>query len=463
VHMAVAKVRLVEPLVEPRAPVTKSCLVVGGGLAGMTSALNLADQGYRAHLVERGERLGGQALKLHETWKGEPVGPYIEDLAQRVHDHPAIQVYLNSSVKAASGFVGNFTSTVTDGQGKETKVAHGAAILATGGGPYLPKEYLYNQHPHVYLALELDHEMLSGPDRFADVHTAVFIQCVGSREPARPYCSKVCCTHSIYSALKLKDFNPDMDVYILYRDIRTYGGREDLYREARAKGIAFIRYGLDNKPSVQAEGNKVKVTVKDQMLHCDVKIQADILVLASAIIPGGDNEALSRLYKVSLNQEGFFLEAHVKLRPVDFATDGTYAAGLAHYPKPIEETIAQAQAAAARAGALLSRDFIVTEAVIARVNEEACRGCGLCVELCPFEALKIVETSKGRKVRVTEVACKGCGVCAATCYRHAINIDGFTDRQIATQVQAFLTPLGESDRAASSSAPPATPWSVGKP
>jgi len=439
VRMAVAKASLVQPLVEPRVPVTKSCLVVGGGLAGMTSALNLADQGYEAHLVERSERLGGHALDLYETWRDEQIGPYMKDLTKRIQDHPAIQVYLNSSVKAASGFVGNFTSIVMDGEGNETEVAHGATILATGGQAYQPNEYLYNKNPDVYLALELDQEMLNDPDRFADMNTAVFIQCVGSREPARPYCSKVCCTHSIHSALKLKDFNPDMDVYILYRDIRTYGSREDLYREARTKGIAFIRYHLKDKPTVKQEDSKVKVAVKDQLLQCDVEIQADILILASAIIPRGDNEALSKLYKISLNQEGFFLEAHVKLRPVDFATDGMYTAGLAHYPKPIEETIAQAQAAAARAGALLSQGSIVTEAVIARVNEESCRGCGLCVALCPFEALKIIETSNGRKVQITDVACKGCGVCAATCYRHAISINTFTDRQLASQVRAFLT------------------------
>ena len=439
VRMAVAKVSLVQPLVEPRVPVTKSCLVVGGGLAGMTSALNLADQGYEAHLVERGERLGGHALDLYETWRGEKIGPYMKDLTREIQDHPAIRVYLNSTVKAASGFVGNFTSIVVDREGNETEVAHGATILATGGQAYQPHEYLYKKHPGVYLALELDHEMLNRPEGFAHINTAVFIQCVGSREPARPYCSKVCCTQSIHSALKLKDFNPDMDVYILYRDIRTYGDREDLYREARSKGIAFIPYHVKDKPTVKQEDSQLKVTVKDQLLQYDVEIQTDILVLASAIIPCGDNEVLSKLYKVSLNQEGFFLEAHVKLRPVDFATDGTYTAGLAHYPKPIDETIAQAQAAAARAGALLSQESIVTEAVIARVNEEACQGCGLCVALCPFEALKITETTKGRKVQVTDVACKGCGVCAATCYRHAISINGFTDSQIASQVKAFLT------------------------
>jgi heterodisulfide reductase subunit A len=310
--------------------------------------------------------------------------------------------------------------------------------LASGGKAYQPSEYLYGAQSNVYLALELDHEIVNNPDRFREIQTAVFIQCVGSREPDRPYCSKVCCTHSIESALRLKKLNPKMDVYILYRDIRTYGSREDIYREARFKGITFVRYSSEEKPRVEERESALRVVVKDQVLGCNVEIEADVLTLASAIVPSDENERLSKLYKVSTNQEGFLLEAHVKLRPVDFATDGIFLAGLAHYPKPIDETIAQAQAAAARAGALLSQDAIVTEGVIACVDEEACRGCSLCVELCPFEALEIVETESGRKAQVIDVACKGCGVCAATCYRHAININAFTDRQIASQVEAFL-------------------------
>jgi heterodisulfide reductase subunit A len=438
VRMAVAKARFIKPLVEPTVPVSKSCLVVGGGLAGMTSALNLAEQGYEAHLVERNGCLGGQALKLHRTWKGEEVQPYIEGLVKRIEEHPSVRVYLKSAVKAVSGFVGNFRSTVIDGEGNEQEVEHGATILATGGEAHQPAEYLYNKDPNVYLALELDHDMYNDPDKFGEVNTAVFIQCVGSREPARPYCSKVCCTHSIHSALKLKELNPDMDVYILYRDIRTYGAREDIYREARSKGIVFVRYALEEKPRVESQNGELKVTVKDQALECHVEIKADILTLASAIVPCTDNDTISRLYKVSMNQEGFFLEAHVKLRPVDFATDGVFLAGLSHYPKPIDETIAQAQAAAARAGALLSQDSIVTEGVIATVNEEACRGCGLCVALCPFEALRIVDTSEGRKVQPIDVACKGCGICAASCYRQAITVNAFTDSQLASQVKAFL-------------------------
>ncbi len=440
VRMAVAKAGLMEPLVEPRVSVTKSCLVVGGGVAGMTSALNLACQGFEVHLVERGDRLGGQAWKLYRTWKNEEIRPYIEDLTRRIEEHAFVHVYLKSTVKAVSGFVGNFTSIVTDGEGNEREVKHGATILATGGEAYKPTEYLYtNKDPEVYLALELDREIFNDPNRFKGINTAVFIQCVGSREPERPYCSKMCCTHSIQSALKLKEINPDMDVYVLYRDIRTYGGREDIYREARSKGIVFIRYKLEEKPCVERQNGKLKVKVKDQALKCRIEIEADILTLASAIVPCSDNKVLSRLYKASLNQEGFFLEAHVKLRPVDFATDGIFMAGLAHYPKPIDETIAQAQAAAARAGAILSQDSIVTEGIIARVNEEACRGCGLCVALCPFEALRIVETDNGRKAQVIDVACKGCGVCAATCYRHAVNIDAFTDEQIESQIEAFLS------------------------
>jgi heterodisulfide reductase subunit A len=238
--------------------------------------------------------------------------------------------------------------------------------------------------------------------------------------------------------LKLKELNPDVDVYILYRDIRTYGEREDIYREARSQGIAFIRYDLEDKPSVEEKDGKLTVTVTDKVIQCPVEIEADILTLASAVVPSEGSDAVGKLYKVAMNQERFFLEAHVKLRPVDFATDGIYLAGLAHYPKPIEESIAQAQAAAAKAGALLSRDSIVTPGVIAQVNEAVCRGCGLCAELCPYGAIEVVDTEDGRKAEIINVACKGCGVCAATCYVHAIGINAFTDEQLGSQVRAFL-------------------------
>jgi len=401
--------------------------------------LNLAEQGYEVHLVEREKVLGGQALKLRETRKREEIQPYLEDLIKKVHDHPGIHLHTQSTIKEAGGFVGNFESTIFDVEGNEVVVEHGATILATGAQPYRPSGYLYGEDPRVFLSLDLDKEMAENSKRFKEAQTAIFIQCIGSREPERPYCSRVCCTHSILSALKLKAINPGMDVYILYRDhIRSYGQREDIYREARNKGVAFIMYSLEEKPQVEKKNGKLKVTVKDQALQCRLEIEADILTLASAIVPSAGSDALSRLYKVPINQEGFFLEAHVKLRPVEFATDGVYLAGLAHYPKPIGQSIAEAKAAAGKAAALLSRDSIVTPGIIAQVDEALCRGCSLCVELCPFGAIKIVDTEKGRKAQVIDVACKGCGVCAATCYRHAIGINAFTDEQIGSQVKAFL-------------------------
>ena len=438
VRMAVAKAGLIQPLFEPTVPVTKTGLIVGGGAAGMTCALNLADQGYEVHLVDREASLGGQARKLNTTWKGEPIKSYLEDQTRKIDNNPRIHVHMQSQVKAVEGFVGNFESTISNGDGEEVKVPHGVTILATGAEAYKPYEYLYGQDSRVLLSLELDEEMANNSQRFGKVRTAVFIQCVGSREPDRPYCSRVCCTHSVRSALKLKELNPEMDVYILYRDIRTYGEREDIYREARSQGVAFIRYDLDNKPLVEEKDGELTVTVTDKALQCRVEIKADILTLASAIVPSKGNDALAKLYKVAVNQERFFLEAHVKLRPVDFSTDGIYLAGLAHYPKPIEESIAQAQAAAAKAGALLSRDSIVTPGVIAQVNEAVCRGCGLCAELCPYSAIKIADTEDGRKAQIIDVACKGCGVCAATCYVHAIGMNAFTDEQIGSQVRAFL-------------------------
>jgi len=439
VRMAVAKAGLIQPLTEPTVGVTKAGLVVGGGAVGMTCALNLAEQGYEVHLVEREKVLGGQALKLRETRKREEIQPYLEDLIKKVHDHPGIHLHTQSTIKEAGGFVGNFESTIFDVEGNEVVVEHGATILATGAQPYRPSGYLYGEDPRVFLSLDLDKEMAENSKRFKEAQTAIFIQCIGSREPERPYCSRVCCTHSILSALKLKAINPGMDVYILYRDhIRSYGQREDIYREARNKGVAFIMYSLEEKPQVEKKNGKLKVTVKDQALQCRLEIEADILTLASAIVPSAGSDALSRLYKVPINQEGFFLEAHVKLRPVEFATDGVYLAGLAHYPKPIGQSIAEAKAAAGKAAALLSRDSIVTPGIIAQVDEALCRGCSLCVELCPFGAIKIVDTEKGRKAQVIDVACKGCGVCAATCYRHAIGINAFTDEQIGSQVKAFL-------------------------
>lgn len=436
VRMAVAKARLIKPLTDISVPVNHNGLVIGGGVAGMVSALGLAEQGFKTDLVEKGDRLGGQALNFHSTYKGDKIKPYVEDLVKKVNDHPLIDVCLNTTIKDASGFVGSFASTLIDNQGKETTLEHGAIIMATGGKPYRPKEYLYGQDPNVLLSLELDQEIMRGSDRIRDARSVAFIQCVGSRIPDRPYCSKVCCTHSIQSALTLKGLNPDMYIYILYRDIRTFGDREDLYMEARARGILFIRYDLEDKPKVEKENGRLKVTVTDHVLQRPLDISPDIICLATAILPSG-NMPLSRLYKVSTTEEGFFLEAHMKLRPVDFATQGLFLAGLCQYPKPIEESIAQARAACARAANILMKDTIEIEPIVSVVDPDMCSGCGICERVCPYDAIHVVQVNGVKKAQNTRASCKGCGLCAASCPSKAVDMCHFSQHQIRAQVCAL--------------------------
>ncbi len=438
VRMAVASVALQPPLHEFNLPITKAGLVIGGGVAGMEAALGLANQGYQVHLVEKKDFLGGHAKKLNHTWVGEPIQPYLDDLVKRVENNSRIEVHLNSELTDVSGFVGNFKSTLTT-QGRDTVVEHGIAIIAIGGHAYKPKEYLYKENERVFLSLEMDQALREKNPLVMGAKTAVFIQCVGSREPERPYCSRVCCTHSVEGAVKLKEINPDMDVYILYRDMRTYGLRENLYKEAREKGVIFIRFDLDHKPRVeQTRDGGLKVSVRDHILGIPVTITPDVLTLASAIIVK-DQEKLAKMFKVPLNSDGFFLEAHMKLRPVDFATEGVFVAGLAHYPKPIDESIAQAKAAAARAAVVLSQEFIRAGGVVASIDAATCSGCQACVEVCPFGAINFKEDEK--VAEVNQALCKGCGTCAATCPSECITLFGFSHKQIYTQVDEALKDL----------------------
>jgi heterodisulfide reductase subunit A len=445
VRMAIATAALQPPLQEFDLPVTKAGLVIGGGVAGMEAALGLANQGYKVYLVEKKAFLGGHARKLNRTWNGEAVQPYVDDLAQRVTEHPNIAVYLNSAITAVQGFVGNFTTTIAT-EGRETSVDHGAAIIAIGGHSYKPKEYLYKENPRVLLSLEMDQALREKNPTVMGAKSAVFIQCVGSREPQRPYCSRVCCTHSVESALELKKINPDMDVYILYRDLRTYGLRENLYKEAREKGVVFIRFDLENKPRVEQDaGGGLTVTVRDHILGLPISLHPDVLTLASAIIVK-DQEELAKMFKVPLNNDGFFLEAHMKLRPVDFATDGVFVAGLAHYPKPMDEAIAQAKAAAARAAVVLAQDAIRAGGVVASIDPNLCSGCQACVGVCPFGAISYL-ADQG-VCEVNQALCKGCGTCAATCPSECITLFGFSHKQIYTQVDEALAELEEMEEAA---------------
>jgi len=437
VRMAVARAQLIQPLPQPTISVDNKALVIGGGITGMTAALGLADQGYHTYLVEQSKELGGNALKLIDTWQGEDIAGNVAHMIEKVANHPLIDVYTESSIKASEGFVGNFETTISK-NGSDLSLKHGAVVVAVGAEELRPEEYLYGQDDRVLTHLELDAAIREASPKIAGAKAAVFIQCVGSREPDRPYCSKVCCTHSVKSALQLKKMNPEIDVYVLYRDIRTYGQREALYREARRQGVIFIRYGLDRKPVVLKGTDTVSVTVKDPILNRDILINADLVILASAIVPR-DNAALAQMFKLSLNQDGFFMEAHAKLRPVEFATEGIFLAGMAHYPKPIEESIAQAKAAASRASVVLSKEHITVEGVVSHVNEVLCRGCGKCVDVCPFSAVSLVDREGGKTVAfVQEALCKGCGTCAVACPTGAASIFHYDDQEVLRMVEAAL-------------------------
>jgi len=439
VNMAVAKARLLEPLDYISVPVNKTALVVGGGVTGMTAALNLADRGFMVHLAERKDRLGGNALKLHTTWRGGLVGPRLEELVGRVKSQPYINVHYRSIVTGVSGVVGNFRTTLSRNQ----VIDHGIVILAIGAEPYRPVgHYLYGQHPNVVLSLDLDQELAEESERLTQAQAVAFIQCVGSRTVERPYCSKLCCSHSVENALKLKDLNPDLEVYILFRDMRTYGEREIFYEEARDQGVVFIRYHLADPPRVEpgADG-KIQITVMDHILERPIKLQVDLLTLATAIVPH-HNAPLAELYKIPLNAEGFFTEAHAKIKPVEATTEGVYLAGLSHYPKPLQESVAEALAAASRAATVLSRDSLELESNISRVVDENCDGCAFCVDTCPFKAISLLEymfEGKLRKtVEVNEILCKGCGSCMATCPKQGVYVAGFSLAQLGAQVEAAL-------------------------
>ncbi len=435
VRMAVAKAALVEPLHQVSLGLTQSALVVGGGVAGMEAALGIADQGFPVTIVEKEDRLGGVALQLRSTWRGESIGDYVQGLVSRVEGHPNIKVNLGSTVKKTAGIIGNYTTTIApvNGSGSQTVLEHGATIMATGGHEYTPTEYGYGQNDRIMTALQFDAAFRTNDDRVKNAQSAVFIQCVGSRIPERPYCSRICCTHSLESAVSLKKADPDRDVYVLYRDMRSYGFREDLYREAREKGVFFIRFDLEDPPRVSTDGG-ITLAVTDHVLRRPIELHPDLLVLASAIIPN-DNKGLSEQFKVPVNAEGFFIEAHAKLRPVDFASDGLYLAGLAHYPKSIDETIAQAKAAAARALRILSKPSIMVGGVVADVSSDKCAACLTCVRTCPYQVPYIGE--EGYAV-IDPARCQGCGACVAECPGKAITLQHFTDAQIMAKTDALF-------------------------
>ncbi len=430
VRMAVAKVALYEPLEEPIMKINQSALVIGGGVAGMTAARILSRQGYRTHLVEKNSELGGQARYINQTWRGDPVGPFLEELIGAVQSDANIDVHLNAIIENVDGFIGNFKTTIKNGA-EPAVLEHGVTLIACGAAEFKPDDFLYQHDRRVLTGLELK-QKLKDEAAFDSCRTAVFVQCVGSRNSERPWCSKVCCTQSIKSALDLKLRSPAIDIFILYRDLRSYGLREDLYRQARERGIKFIRYNDGPGIAVNAARDGLTIHFTDRVLRRAMVINSDLLVLASAIVPE-QNNPLAQLYKVPQNADGFFAEAHVKLRPNDFATDGVFVCGLAHAPKPIDESIAQAQAAASRAVTVLSALEISVSGTVALVDPNFCSQCGVCAAVCPYSAPRFNDSSG--KAEIQSALCKGCGLCVASCRSGAIHLKGFD----TSQIMAMLT------------------------
>ena len=432
VRMAVSKVSLLQPLADPEIIMNQSALVVGGGLSGITAARNLAQQGYLTHLIEKNDALGGQAVNLHETWQGEDVQQNLTRLISDIESDQNINILTNTQVKKVSGFVGNFQTTV-ENAGKEQVIEHGVAIIATGAVEFKPDEYLYGEDPRVLTALELDRKIVDNSLPLNETDSAVFIQCVGSRIKDRPYCSKVCCTHAVKSALKLKELKAEMNVFIIYRDIRTYGLREELYREARAKGVVFIRYDFDKGLAVSGDSEGLNVRCTSYVLQREIEIRADMLVLSTAIVAPQENP-IAQLFKVPVNEDGFFVEAHVKLQPIDFATKGVFVCGLAHSPKPVDEAVAQGLGAASRAATLLSQEKVLGNAIVSNINTQFCRGCRQCLEACPYQAIDFHEDRI--LCEVNQAMCTGCGSCAVACPTGAASIFHFDDQQVLTMVEA---------------------------
>ncbi|MEE8414281.1 MAG: 4Fe-4S dicluster domain-containing protein, partial [Dehalococcoidales bacterium] len=446
VRMSVARTTLLQPLEGFELPVDKRGLVVGGGLAGMTSALSLANQGFEIYLVEKDTDLGGIARRIHYTLEGMDVQAHLNDIIRQVYQHPLVHVSTGATITEASGYVGNFITKVTS-EGRVREIHHGITIIATGAAEYKPTEYLYGQDDRVLTLLELEEKIAAGEERVINSGSLVMIQCVGCRNEDRNYCARVCCSQAVKNAMKLKEINPEMDIYIIFRDMRTYGFKEDYYREAAEKDIKFIRYEPEDKPQVEAveEGGqqKLRITVTDPILGQKLALDTDLLALAVAVIPSEGSNGVTRLFKVPLSPDGFFQEAHVKLRPVDFAADGIFVCGIAHYPKHISETISQAYGAAGRAATILSRDSVTADGAICEVSESECVGCNQCVLACKYGAIELLDTPQGKKARVNPVLCKGCGLCNTKCITGAISSKHYTDEQIFAEIDDAFPALVE--------------------
>jgi len=434
VRMSVARAGALKPLKEKVIKVQQRALVIGGGIAGMNAALGLGDQGFEVVLVEKETQLGGMAARLHHTIEGGDIRAYLQKLIAKVRAHEKIELLTDATITGFGGYKGNFTTQLTVGaDSKAISVKHGVIVVATGAREYQPTEYLYPENERVVTQVELSDRLED--EGAADLASVVMIQCVGSRNKENENCSRICCQSAVKNALAIKKLNPDAQVYILYRDMRTYGLLEDYYKEARQQGVIFIRFAEEAPPEVAADSEGLTVSVKDHILQRNLSIRADLLALSAGVV-AEDTEKLSRIMKLNRNPEGFFIEAHVKLRPVDMPGDGIFLCGTAHGPKLISESIAQAQAAASRATTFLAKPEIKLSAITAKVDTEHCVKCLTCVRSCPFQ-VPAFNSDEG-VIEIDEAICHGCGICASVCPREAIELNFYEDEQIMCKIDALL-------------------------
>jgi heterodisulfide reductase subunit A len=436
VRSVVAKAQLLKSLEKPLINVIPVCLIVGGGVSGMTAACELAEQGFEVHLVEREKDLGGHLRTIHYLLgKGDDPKAKLDALVRAVQKNGKIHVYLGAEVVDIYGFVGNFKSKIRQQDGKKKEIEHGTVIVATGAAEYRPTEYLYGKDERVVTQHELEQKLAEGKFKGKSV---VMIQCVGARNEERPNCARICCGQAIKNALKIKDVAPESEIYVLYKDMRAYGFKEDYYREAATKGVLFVNYDDERQPQVVNCNGQLRVTFWEPVIGERFEVEPDLLVLSAATVPNPDNKHVAEMLKVPLTKDGFFLEAHMKLRPVDFATEGVFLCGMAHSPKYIDESIAQACAAAARAATILSKKTIEMEGIIANVSEDLCSSCRICEYLCPYLAVELKDKEGKPIAHVIEALCKGCGACGAACPTKAITMGHFTTDEVLAQIEAAL-------------------------
>lgn len=436
VRMGVAKARLLKPLEEIEIEVTPASLVIGSGVAGMTAALNLANQGFEVHLVEKQAQLGGLLLDVHRLFAtNKEARELIVPLIDQVRNHERITTHLSTEVKEVKGFIGNFDVILEEGE-EESKLRVGTIIVAVGAEELKPEgQYGYGETAGVLTQLELEERL---KQHTVEAKNVVMINCVGARVPERPYCGRFCCMTAIKNAVLIKENDPEANVWILHRDIMAYGVEfEDYYRKAMELGVRFMRYSLESPPEVVANGGVKGVRVYHQLMGKEVELPADMVVLTTPLVPRSDNAGISQMLKVPLSSEGFFLEAHLKLQPVEFATDGIYICGSARWPVEVSEAVFQAYASAGKAAMPMRRGHVSPEAITSSVNEDLCGGCGICAVLCPYGAMQMISENGKAFARTIEALCKGCGTCGAACPSGAITMNHFEDQEILAQIEAL--------------------------